>query len=347
MVFGRKLFGGIRNAVGGTLGNNMGQQQTMPYQPAIGMPGGQGGQTTYQNPNPQVGGPSQLGGNEFSTAPAVQPYSPSDARPTLLRPQMTMPYQPGDMGGNMGGRFGSNQLTASDFGRIMAGSGGQLQTSIPTPMSGDMGGGEYSPNPMGGLERPQVGYFGGSTAPIQDAMYRPQNPTLYGGQPLPTPLPTPYMPGIGGNMGEMVGGVENNYRGIGGLVNATAPAPAPYMSGINRFQNPTPSEQPQISLQTQQQAMQQAIQQVQARRAAQGDMGQQPMALAGLLNTMPNQTPAGLAGLLGAVPTAPTVSMAARPLSAMPRLPAKAPAVRPSMVRAAPKLAIKKLIKKR
>jgi len=31
------------------LGNNMGQQQTMPYQPAIGMPGGQGGQTTYGN----------------------------------------------------------------------------------------------------------------------------------------------------------------------------------------------------------------------------------------------------------------------------------------------------------
>ena len=306
MVFGRKLFGGIRNAVGGALGNNMGQQQTMPYQPAIGMPGGQGGQTTYQNPASQVGGPAQLGGNEFSTAPAVQPYSPSDARPTLLRPQMTLPYQPGDMGG-----------------------------------------GEYSPNPMGGLERPQVGYFGGSTAPIQDAMYRPQNPTLYGRLPLPTPQPTPYMPGIGGNMGEMVGGVENNYRGIGGLVNATAPAPAPYMPGINRFQNPTPSEQPQISLQAQQQAMQQAIQQVQARRAAQGDMGQQPMALAGLLNTMPNQTPAGLAGLLGAVPTAPTASMAARPLSAMPRLPAKAPAVRPSMVRAAPKRAIKKLIKKR
>jgi hypothetical protein len=94
--------GGFGGNMGGGFGGNMGgmggQQQTMPYQPAIGMPGGQGGQTTYQNPNPQVGGPAQLGGNEFSTAPAVQPYSPSDARPTLLRPQMTMPYQPGGVG---------------------------------------------------------------------------------------------------------------------------------------------------------------------------------------------------------------------------------------------------------
>ena len=292
MVFGRKLFGGIRNAVGGALGNNMGQQQIMPYQPAIGMPGGQGGQTTYQNPNPQVGGPAQLGGNEFSTA--AQPYSPSDARPTLLRPQMTMPYQPGDMGG-----------------------------------------GEYSPNPMGGFGGDMGGSFGGNMLSNMGNNTR-----------------------LGNNMSNMPG----NY----GFGNMASPPPqtyegylasrGPMQQNVQLTQDQWQQAQDRTQYIPQQQIQggmgQQLLQQAQAMQQAramqqQGGMGQQPMALAGLLNTMPNQTPAGLAGLLGAVPTAPTASMAARPLSAMPRLPAKAPAVRPSMVRAAPKRAIKKLIKKR
>jgi hypothetical protein len=127
----------------------------------------------------------------------------------------------------------------------------------------------------------------------------------------------------------MPGGVENNYRGIAGLVNPFARMPGIDAYGGQLTPLPSPN-MPQPNMP--------------------GIDGGMRSGLTGLLNTMPNQPPAGLAGLLGAVPTAPTaptVSMAARPLSAMPRLPAKAPALRQSMVRAAPKRAIKKLIKKR
>lgn len=250
--------GQIGDAVGGALGGMGGQQQTMPYQPAIGMPGGQGGQTTYQNPASQVGGPVQLGGNEFSTAPAVQPYSPSDARPTLLRPQMTMPYQPGDMGG-----------------------------------------GEYSPNPMGGLERPQVSYFGGSTLSNMGNNTR-----------------------LGNNMSNMPG----NY-GLGN--NMAAPPPQTYEGYLA---SRSPMQQNVQLTQDQWQQNQNRMQHI-PQQQIQGGMGRQPTGqmagLGALLGGMPNQP----------TPTAPPVSTTQPAPMAQPAPVAARPApvaARPAPTRAAP-----------
>ena len=286
MVFSRKLFGGISNAVGGALGG-LGQQPQTP------MGGG-----FVNTVNTRL---NQLGG--------------------MARPAIGMP------GGNMGGA------------------------------------------PLAQPYMPGIDSYGGQPTPLPSPNMPDRMPGIdsYGGQPTPLPSPNMSQPYMGG----IAGGVENNYRGIAGLVNPVARMPGidsyggqltplpspdrmpgidayggqltplpspnmpqPYMPGIDAYGGqPTPLPSPNMS-----------------QPYMPGIDGGMRSGLTGLLNTMPNQPPAGLAGLLGAVPTAPTaptVSMAARPLSAMPRLPAKAPALRQSMVRAAPKRAIKKLIKKR
>jgi hypothetical protein len=302
MVFSRKLFGGIRNAVGGALGGMGGGGQ--PQNPMGGL---ERPQVSYFDDNrlSNMGNNTRLGNNS----------------------------QLGQLG-NMVNRFGQ-----------LGNMGNMVQPAIGMP-----GGVENNYRGIAGLVNPTIDSYGGQPTPLPSPNMPDRMPGIdpYGGQP--TPLPSPNMPQP--YMGGIAGGVENNYRGIAGLVNPVARMPGidsyggqltplpspnmsqPYMPGIDSYGGQlTPLPSPNMS-----QPYMPGID---------GGMGS---GLTGLLNTMPNQPPAGLAGLLGAVPTAPTaptVSMAARPLSAMPRLPAKARALRQSMVRAAPKRAIKKLIKKR
>jgi hypothetical protein len=312
MVFSRRLFGGISNAVGGALGG-LGQQPQTP-----------------------------MGG--------------------LERPQVS--YFGDNMLSNMGNntRLGNN----SQLGQL-----GNMVNMVQ-PAIGMPGGVENNYRGIAGLVNPTIDSYGGQLTPLPSPnMPQPYMPGIdpYGGQL--TPLPSPNMPQP--NMGRIAGGVENNYRGIAGLVNPFArmpgidsyggqltPLPSPNMPdrmpGIDSYGGqltPLPSpnmpdRMPGIDPYGGQLTPLPSPNMPQPYMP--GIDGGMRSGLTGLLNTMPNQPPAGLAGLLGAVPTAPTaptVSMAARPLSAMPRLPAKAPALRQSMVRAAPKRAIKKLIKKR
>jgi hypothetical protein len=140
--FGGRMLSNMGNNT--RLGNNMGQQQTMPYQPAIGMPGGQGGQTTYQNPNPQVGGPAQLVGEDdaFFQSPEFKAYQND---PSNMMATQDMYYSP-------------------IFGQMTSGSAGRAQEKAYRKYKGladpNQHYGQLPQNPMpqpgfGGIEQDQ------------------------------------------------------------------------------------------------------------------------------------------------------------------------------------------------
>jgi len=179
-------------------------------------------------------------------------------------PAVNPPNPMGQIGDAVGGALGNL-------------GGGQPQT----PMGGGFGG-EYSPNPMGGLERPQVSYFG------DNMLSNMGNNTR-----------------LGNNMSNMPG----NY-GLGNMAAPPAQSYDQYLAARSPMQQDIPLTQDQFNLVNQrvpqqqiqggmgqQQDLQQAMQQAQAMQQ-QGGMGQQLMGLAGLLGGMPNQP----------VPTAPPVS---------------------------------------
>jgi hypothetical protein len=187
---------------------------------------------------------------------------------------------------------------------------------------GDMGGGEYSPNPMGGLERPQVGYFGGST------LSNMGNNTRLGNN-RGQQQTMPYQPAIG-----MPGG-QGGQTTYGNIARPPAQSYDQYLAGRSPMQQDVQLTQDQFQRQNQMGSMmgqQQALQQARAMQQQNG-MGQQPMGLAGLLGGMPNQP----------TPTAPPVSTTQpapmaqpAPVAARPAPVAAKPLARPAPTRAAP-----------
>ena len=208
-----------------------------------------------------AGGGGSTGGIG-AQSPAVNPPNPmgqiGDAVGGALGGMGGQPQNP--MGGGnfvQTGQFGSQPIDMGGFGGNM----GQQQTMPYQPhrFGGDMGGGEYSPNPMGGLERPQVSYFGGST------LSNMGNNTRLGNN-MGQQQTMPYQPAIG-----MPGG-QGGQTTYGNIARPPAQSYDQYLAGRSPMQQDMQLTQDQFQRQNQMGSMmgqQQALQQAMQRQYAQ------------------------------------------------------------------------------
>ena len=276
-----------------------------------------------------AGGGGSTGGIG-AQSPAVNPPNPmgqiGDAVGGALGGMGGQPQNP--MGGGnfvQTGQFGSQPIDMGGFG-------------------GNMGGGEYSPNPMGGLERPQVSYFGGST------LSNMGNNTRLGNN-MGQQQTMPYQPAIG-----MPGG-QGGQTTYGNIARPPAQSYDQYLAGRSPMQQDVQLTQDQFQRQNQMgsmmgQQMPQAgqmspeMQQANAQRAfdqRQSGMGQQQMPSLGQqlqsgIGRQPTGQTAGLGALLGGMPNQPTPT--APPVSTTQPAPVAARpapvAAKPAPTRAAP-----------